>query len=154
VVTFLRGCLTTEYTGLRKTLVKLYGGTDSSSDSNSLSRLPESRSYLHIQVCAILIYPTGRRGDRQSVKRTLDPSPTSVQDVGVNHCRAHLIMSEKFLNCSGVMLLQAVIGLSYIDEQQILSMHGKRNRLSSPSCSAKSALPHASLFQPISLRAV
>src|SRR5262245_39474124 len=73
--------------------------TDSSSDSNPLSRLPESRSYLHIQVCENLIYPTGRWGARESVKRTLDPSPTSVQDVGVNHFRGHVIMSEKFLNC-------------------------------------------------------
>src|SRR5262245_16292804 len=71
-----------------------------SSDSNPLARPPRSGSYLHIEVCEISIYPTGRWGDRQSVKRTLDPSPTSVRDVGVNHCRAHVIMSEKFLNCS------------------------------------------------------
>jgi len=63
-------------------------------------------------------------------------------------------MAKEFLNRSGVMLLQAVIGLSYIDEQEILSMHGKRNRLGSPSCSAKAALPYAALFQPISLRVV
>src|SRR5262249_7989117 len=94
-----RGCLTTEYTGLRKTLVKLYGGTDSSSDSNPLSRLPESRSHLHIQVCEISIYPTGRWGDRQSVKRTLDPSPTSVQNTGVDHRGADIIVSKILDHC-------------------------------------------------------
>src|SRR5262245_1605608 len=76
---------------------------DFSSDYNPFSSPPGSSSYLHIQVYEISIYPTGRWGDRQSVKRTLDPSPTSVQDVGVNHCRAHVIMSEKFLNCSYIM---------------------------------------------------
>src|SRR5262245_17006085 len=39
-------------------------------------------------------------------------------------------MAKEFLNRSGVMLLQAVIGLSCIDVQKILSTHGKRNRLS------------------------
>ena len=94
---------TTEYTGLRTSLLKLYGANGFFLRFQPLSRFPESRSYLHIQVCEISIYPTGRWGDRQSVKRTLDPSPTSVQDVGVNHCRAHVIMSEKFLNCSYIM---------------------------------------------------
>jgi hypothetical protein len=51
-----------------------------------------------IQVCEILIYPTRRPGDCQSVKRTLDPSHTSVQDMGINHCRADVVVSEKFLD--------------------------------------------------------
>src|SRR5262245_54324396 len=74
--------------------------TDSSSDSNPLSRLPESRSIPSYPGLRNLNIPDRRWGDRQSVKRTLDPSPTSVRDVGVNHCRAHVIMSDKFLNCS------------------------------------------------------
>ena len=77
--------------------------TESSSFSNTLSRLTENGSYLHIQVCEILIYPTGRCGDCQSLKRTLHPSPTSVQDVRVNHGRAHVIVSEKFLNRSDII---------------------------------------------------
>ena len=77
--------------------------TESSSFSNTLSRLTENGSYLHIQVCEILIYPTGRWGDCQSIKRTLDTSPTLVQDVGVSHCRAHVIVSEKLLNRSDIV---------------------------------------------------
>ena len=96
-------CRTTEYTGLRTTLLKLYGANGFFLRFQPLVKASRKSLYVHIQVCEISIYPTGRWGDRQSVKRTLDPSPTSVQDVGVNHCRAHVIMSEKFLNCSYIM---------------------------------------------------
>ena len=84
--------------------------TDSSSDSNPLSRLPESRSYLHIQVCEISVYPTGRWGDCQSVKRTLDPSPTSVQHMGIDHRRFDVIVSKQLLNSPDIVPLFEQMG--------------------------------------------
>src|SRR5207253_610572 len=49
---------TSEYTGLRLTVLKIYCDGFSSL-SNPLSSIFETRSCLHIQVCENLIYPTG-----------------------------------------------------------------------------------------------
>ena len=48
----------------------------------------------HIQVCEILIYLTRTRNNCQSVEGTLDSPPTSVQDMGVDHCGAYVTTSQ------------------------------------------------------------
>src|SRR5262249_38130930 len=83
-------------------------------------------------------------GRSKPIRRAVNAAPATIQDVCVIMVVLTSRCAKEFSNRSGVMLLRAVIGLSYIDAQEILSRHGKRNRLSSPPCSAKSALPHAS----------
>jgi len=67
--------LTSEYTGLRTTFLKPYGVNGFFLRFRLLVKASKNRLYLHIQVCKISIYPTGRWGDCQSVKRTLNPLP-------------------------------------------------------------------------------
>src|SRR5262245_51219984 len=83
---------------------KLILVTNSGSSANGPTRKKEKNpkgffSRIHIQVCEISIYPAGRWGDRQSVKRTLDPSPTSVQNTGVDHRGTDIIVSKILDRC-------------------------------------------------------
>src|SRR5207247_10641842 len=73
--------LTSEYTGLRMTIVKFHKTMGFSSLFNALSSFSENDSFLHTQVCEILIYPTRTGDDCQSVERTLNSPPSTVQDM-------------------------------------------------------------------------
>ena len=75
---------TSEYTGLPTTIVKFHKAMGFSSLFNALSSFSENDSFLHTQVCEILIYPTGT-GKRLLIRREeSDTLSTSVQDMGVD----------------------------------------------------------------------
>ena len=57
--------------------------------------------------CIILLWPTRRQADGESVHWASDSPPTSIQNMGVNHCSGHLPMPEQFLNSPDVVAIVA-----------------------------------------------
>jgi hypothetical protein len=52
----------------------------------------------------------GEGGVGLDIERTDNPTTTTIQNVGINHCRLHIGMTQKLLHCADVVAVLEEVG--------------------------------------------